>query len=136
MELKETVPLMLSEDYKERFIAEYQQLTIRIVKLDAFLQKYKSDALDFTPDCPYNILNEQLVHMKLYRNILEERAEIEDVELMEGSTDQAIVWLKEMLKNCKIAKMYDDPHRREKFWALRLAIKNLEKKRRVQNGKQ
>ena len=34
-ELKDTVDLMLSEDFKDRLVAEWLQLTIRIEKLDA-----------------------------------------------------------------------------------------------------
>ena len=33
MELKNTVDLMLSDDYKDRFKAEYYQLSIRFKKL-------------------------------------------------------------------------------------------------------
>ena len=33
MELKDTVQLMQSDDYKDRFRAEYQQLVIRFEKL-------------------------------------------------------------------------------------------------------
>ena len=39
MELNETVKLMRSVDYKERFIAEYWQLKIRTEKLQAFLTR-------------------------------------------------------------------------------------------------
>ena len=35
-ELKDTVDGMLSTDYKERFVAEYQQTKIRYEKLKAF----------------------------------------------------------------------------------------------------
>ena len=37
MELKDTIELMQSEDYKERFKAEYHQLRIRFEKLKAKL---------------------------------------------------------------------------------------------------
>ena len=37
MELKDTVSLMQSADYKERFKAEYYQLVIRYKKLKAML---------------------------------------------------------------------------------------------------
>ena len=36
MELKDTIPQMNSEDYKERFKAEYNQLKIRLEKLHKF----------------------------------------------------------------------------------------------------
>ena len=39
MELKDTIELMQSEDYKDRFKAEYFQLKIRYDKLKAMLEK-------------------------------------------------------------------------------------------------
>ena len=39
-ELKETVELMISTDYKERFKAEYEQAKIRFEKLKAMLDKW------------------------------------------------------------------------------------------------
>ena len=49
MELKDTVALMASADYKERFKAEYYQLVIRFKKLQAMLEKWDKGELDFTP---------------------------------------------------------------------------------------
>ena len=43
MELKDTVELMISSDYNDRFTAEYVQLDIRINKLKAMLEKYKNN---------------------------------------------------------------------------------------------
>ena len=37
MELRDTIPGMLSLDYKERFTAEYEQLSIRASKLETFI---------------------------------------------------------------------------------------------------
>ena len=42
MELKDTVELMNSSDYKERFKAEYQQLSIRIGKLANMLSTWQA----------------------------------------------------------------------------------------------
>jgi lysozyme family protein len=42
MELKETVEMMLSDDYKERFRAEYNQLDIRCNKLRSMLKRWDS----------------------------------------------------------------------------------------------
>lgn len=39
MELKETVDLMLSEDRRERLVAEYWQTKTRVEKLDAYIAK-------------------------------------------------------------------------------------------------
>ena len=79
MKLSETVEMMNSADYKERFKAEYYQLKIRLNKLAQMLLKYNE--LDFTPNCSFDLLNGQLKIMEVYMDYLEERAEIEGIEL-------------------------------------------------------
>lgn len=81
MELKDTIEMMESSDYKERFIAEYRQLKIRMTGLSNMLKKYKAGTLPFTPSCSYDLLNGQLKAMELYATYLEERAEIEGIDL-------------------------------------------------------
>lgn len=80
-ELKETVELMLSNDYKERFKAEYYQLKIRIDKLDNMLSKMENDELNFIPTCSYELLQNQLKAMLRYQASLKERAEVEKIDL-------------------------------------------------------
>ena len=80
-ELKDTVDGMLSSDYKERFKAEYEQLKIRYNKLDAMLTKWNKGELDFVPTCPKDILEDQIIYMYNYLDILQRRAEIENIEL-------------------------------------------------------
>lgn len=85
MELKETVELMNSEDYKERFVAEYHQVKIRYEKLKNFCNKIEVETMlgkEVTKhDCPLELLREQQKHMGLYLSVLEKRALIENVEL-------------------------------------------------------
>lgn len=81
MELKDTVEMMGSSDYKERFRAEYFQLKIRMSGLSKMLVKYKEGTLNFTPSCSYSLLSRQLETMKLYASYLLQRAEIEDIDL-------------------------------------------------------
>lgn len=81
MELKDTIEMMNSSDYKERFKAEYQQLKIRYDKLDAMTVKYEAGTLNFTPTCSLQLLKEQKMHMGCYLRCLKIRAEIEDIEL-------------------------------------------------------
>lgn len=81
MKLSETIDLMNSTDYKERFQAEYLQLKIRMEGLSAMLKNYKDGILPFTPSCSYDLLNAQLRAMDLYASFLEDRATIEDIEL-------------------------------------------------------
>ena len=98
MELKETSGIMCSEDYKERFVAEYVQTKIRYERLKAFNTKIEAahhvafmkpvDAEDKAPrvempkhDCPDDLLREQQRVMGEYLHILELRAVIEGVAL-------------------------------------------------------
>ena len=81
MKLINTVEMMNSENYKERFKAEYYQLDIRIKGLSSMLEKYKAGTLNFTPSCSYEILYTQLIHMNNYAKALKERAIIEDIDL-------------------------------------------------------
>lgn len=81
MELKDTIELMNSADYKERFKAEYLQAKIRYDKLDAMTVKYEAGTLNFTPSCSLELLKEQKKHMGNYIRTLKIRAEIEKVDL-------------------------------------------------------
>lgn len=81
MELNDTIELMNSPDYKERFQAEYHQTRIRYNKLFRMIIKYKAGTLNFVPSCSIELLTEQLRAMGNYLMLLEVRAEIEDVPL-------------------------------------------------------
>lgn len=85
MELKETIELMCSENYKERFVAEYHQVKIRYEKLKNFCNKIEVETMlgkeETKHDCPLGLLREQQEYMGLYLSILEKRALIENVEL-------------------------------------------------------
>lgn len=80
-DLKDTVAMMNSEDYKERFRAEYFQTKIRYEKLHAMTIKYEAGTLNFTPSCSLELLNGQKRHMGNYLHCLEVRAEIEKIDL-------------------------------------------------------
>lgn len=82
MELNETVELMNSENYKDRFIAEYVQVSVRYKKLKDMLQKWDSNELDFYPVCPRSTYEFQLKTMFDYISILEARAYMEDIDLV------------------------------------------------------
>lgn len=81
MKLNETVELMESTDYKDRFKAEYYQLVIRYKKLKNMLDKWDEGKLEFNPTCPRSTYNIQLNAMVDYIAILEARAVMENVEL-------------------------------------------------------
>ena len=81
MELTDTVVLMNGSDFRDRFRAEYLQLSIRLDKLEEMLYRTKTGTLSFTPSCSYELLHEQVVYMKQYKRVLEERAKIENIDL-------------------------------------------------------
>lgn len=85
MELKDTVELMQSEDYKKRFIAEYQQTKIRYEKLKKFCNKIEVarilDTEEPKHDCPLGMLKMQQRLMGEYLSILEKRAIIENIDI-------------------------------------------------------
>lgn len=83
MELNDTVTLMNSEDYKERFIAEYYQTKIRYDKLHKMIVKLEADKLDFEPVTGIEILKQQAKYMGNYLYILEVRAEIENINIIQ-----------------------------------------------------
>lgn len=81
MELKDTISMMTSGDYKERFKAEYYQVKIRHEKLVAMVNKWDSGELNFIPTCPREMYDEQLAYMENYMRILEQRAKLEGIDL-------------------------------------------------------
>ena len=80
-ELRDTIKMMNSEDYKERFKAEYYQVVIRYQKLKSMLDKWDNDQLEFAPTCPRSTYNMQITAMTDYIAVLEARAVMEGVKL-------------------------------------------------------
>lgn len=82
MELKDTIEGMLSDDYKERFKAEYKQLIIRLDRLETIIDKFYNDELDdFTLSCPIELLIDQSYIMDRYVEVLRKRASHEGINL-------------------------------------------------------
>lgn len=81
IELKDTVLLMNSENYKDRFKAEYYQTKIRYEKLHTLIKKYDANTLEFEISCPIDLLKHQKSIMGQYLYDLEVRAEMEKIEL-------------------------------------------------------
>lgn len=81
MELNDTVKMMNSDDYKERFRAEYCQTVIRYGKLKNMLDRWDDGNLNFTPTCPRSTYNMQIMAMADYIAVLEARAVMEDIDL-------------------------------------------------------
>lgn len=80
--LKDTIEMMNSSDYKERFKAEYQQVVICYKKLAAMLEKWDKGELNFKPTCPRSTYNMQIKAMIDYIAVLEARAVMENVDLV------------------------------------------------------
>lgn len=78
-DLKETISLMTSDDYKERFLAEYYQLETRYLKLRKMYENW--DKLPFTPTCSKSCYEKQLDAMFNYLVILVSRALQEEIKL-------------------------------------------------------
>ena len=81
MKLKETIELMTSENYHDRFKAEYYQLVIRYKRLVKIMQMWEDGTLEFEPNCPRGTYNLQMKFMADYIAVLESRAAIEGIEL-------------------------------------------------------
>lgn len=83
--LSQTAELMSSEDYKERFIAEYAQIAIRTLRLERVLKSIEDNTTPdcFKPTCDIKILERQYVIMNAYRAALIFRASIEEIDLPE-----------------------------------------------------
>ena len=81
MEQIDTVELMVSDDYKERFKGEYYQVKERYERLRKMVVRYQAGTLNFEPKCDLELLKSQLSAMRDYIYILEVRAQIEGVEL-------------------------------------------------------
>ncbi len=83
MKLNETVEMMISANYKERFKAEYDQLAIRYYGLKNMLAKWDDGTLSssFELTCPRSTYNMQIKAMTDYLAVLEARAVMEGIEL-------------------------------------------------------
>ena len=81
MQLKDTIKMMNSKDYKERFKAEYYQLSLRLYRLTSMLIKWENNTLDFDPKCSKETLENQVIFMQGYIDILRLRAQIEEIDL-------------------------------------------------------
>ena len=83
MDLKDTVVLMNSDDYKERFKAEFWQLKHRLNKLNDMLARYNKGTLDYIPDTPILWLKQQAYAMQAYLDALSVRCDYENIDVYE-----------------------------------------------------
>lgn len=84
MELKDTIELMNSDDFKERFKAEYYQTRIRCTKLGEMIAKYEAGTLPFKPKCDIEVYKKQRSVMLDYLSWLAFRSAAEGIPLEQG----------------------------------------------------
>ena len=116
--LEDTIAPMMSGNYQDRMRAEYWQLKVRQEKLAAMIEKHEAGVLPFTPSCPIDLLKEQAGVMLRYLQLLEERAEMENVNLHIRKTEGDYL---------DIAGTKEDPNLAA-FWAkLRKTVQEIKK---------
>ena len=109
LNLSDTVIMMNSRDYRDRFVAEYIQTKIRYERLKAFCNRIEAAKLDpelTEPkhDCPYKLLRKQQSVMGEYLHQLELRAVIEDIDL-----EDATMYLEYSVERERETKRDDTP---------------------------
>ena len=101
-ELKDTAGMMVSEDYRLRFVSEYWQTKIRWEKLKDFCNKIEVGGIvgrEPQHDCPLGMLRDQQRAMGEYLHILELRALVEGIDLKQeiGSVENTMKCVKRAL---------------------------------------
>ena len=81
MELKDTIELMSSSDWKDRFMAEYLQTKIRYEKLHNLIVKREVGKHGFNTPISLESWKTQAYHMGLYIFELEKQAVLHGIEL-------------------------------------------------------
>lgn len=84
MELRDTIDLMNSEHWENRFLAEYRQTNIRYERLRRMIVRYHAGTLDFKPNCGIELLERQADAMAEYLKVLEIRAQKEAIDVYDG----------------------------------------------------
>ena len=91
MKLMDTIKMMNSEDFKERFRAEYFQLQNRIESFDKTLSDYRKDELKFDTKCTLKLMDGQMNAMIVYRTHLETVAKTEGISLEEVIKETKVI---------------------------------------------
>ena len=81
MELKDTIDLMTSSEWTDRFKAEYLQTKIRYEKLHKMIVMREVGRQPFDTPIPLDSWIEQAHHMGMYLYELEKQAAIHGIEL-------------------------------------------------------
>lgn len=81
MKLSETINLMTSDDWKDRFVAEYAQLVIRLSKLEDVLNNTSDTYVAVDDGRVRALMLKQRDAMESYKMCLEKRADIAGIDL-------------------------------------------------------
>lgn len=81
MTLADTVELMESDDYKDRFKAEFYQTRIRMLKLFDMLEKWDAGMLGFVPTSAHYLYLMQVKGMGIQIRAMRRRAKAEGIKL-------------------------------------------------------
>lgn len=80
-ELHNTIYGMISDDYIERFKAEYKQLIIRLDRLRTIIYKAKTRKISFQLESSLQLLEAQASYMDGYASVMRDRAATEGINL-------------------------------------------------------
>ena len=81
MELKDTIELMTSPNWDDRFVAEYLQTKIRYERLHELIIKREVGKIDFDTPIPLESWKAQAKYMGLYLHELEKQAVLHGIKL-------------------------------------------------------
>lgn len=81
VECIDVMAALADSSWQDRMKKEYRELKERYEKLHRMVTKYEAGTINFTPNCPIDLLRQQKRHMGEYLHDLEIRAEIEGIEL-------------------------------------------------------
>ena len=92
MKMNDTIGKMLSNDPKDRMLAEYWQTKIRYRKLKAFANRIEAARLQGKPEpkhsCSYDLLRKQQSIMGEYLHVLELRLTIDGLNIDIEETEE------------------------------------------------
>lgn len=96
--------LSISEpEWQARVRGEDKELKERYNKLHRMIVKYDAGTLEFKPTCPIDLLRRQKAVMGEYLNILEVRAEIENICGLDDDDKSKLKNYKEIVENGRFA---------------------------------
>lgn len=78
--------LQQSDEYADRFRAEFWALSKRLTNIDGLLYRWRNGKLNHIPESSYSLMNKQLYAMQDYWHMLILRAEDEDIDLYDDES--------------------------------------------------